>query len=249
MEILAKGVRLRPCTVLLVAGAVLPVALSAQPAKGCSLPAASPVFNAANFSRPTVIDNRYFPLVPGTTFVYESRRGKPEHVEVVVTHDIKNILQVDCVVVRDTVSVGGEVVEDTFDFYAQDKDGNVWYMGEDTREFKKGVQVSTAGSWEAGVNGATPGFIMEAQPLVGDAYRQEDLHGVAQDMAQVLSLTASASVPYGSWEGNVLVTKECTPLEPKVAEEKYYALDVGLVRTVTVQGGSGESVLVAISEE
>ena len=240
---------MRSCTVLLVAGAVLPAVLSAQTAKGCSLPAVSPTFNAKNFSQPTTINNRYFPLVPGTTFVYESTRGKREHVEVVVTHDIKNILRVDCVVVRDTVSVGGEVVEDTFDFFAQDKDGNVWYMGEDTRAFKNGVQVGTAGSWEAGVNGATPGFIMEAQPLVGDAYRQEDLDGVAEDMAQVLSLTASVSVPYGSWEGNVLVTTECTPLEPKVAEEKYYALDVGLVRTVTVQGGSGESVLVAVSQQ
>ncbi|HSB15811.1 MAG TPA: hypothetical protein VLE22_15245 [Bryobacteraceae bacterium] len=240
---------MRSCTALLVAGAVLPAALSAQTAKGCSLPAVSPIFNAANFSRPTVINNRHFPLVPGTTFVYESTRGKREHVEVVVTHDIKSILRVDCVVVRDTVSVGGEVVEDTFDFFAQDKDGNVWYMGEDTREFKKGLQVWTAGSWEAGANGATPGVIMEAHPLVRDAYRQENLPGEAEDMAQVLSLTASASVPYGSWEGNVLVTRECTPLEPKVAEEKYYALDVGLIRTVTVQGGSAESVLVAISQQ
>jgi hypothetical protein len=108
--------------------------------------------------------------------------------------------------------------------------------------------VGTAGSWLAGVDGATPGFIMKAQPLVGDAYRQENAPGTAEDTARVVSLTGSVSVPYGSWQGNVVVTNECTPLEPKVTEEKDYALDVGLVRTLKVKGGSGESVLVAITQ-
>jgi hypothetical protein len=140
-------------------------------------------------------------------------------------------------------------VEDTLDFFAQDKDGNVWYMGEDTKQFKNGVAVGTAGSWQAGVNGATPGFVMEGQPLVGDAYRQENSPGVAEDAAQVVSLTGSISVPFGSWQGNVLVTNEWSPLEPKITEEKDYALDVGLVRAVNIQGGASESVLVAITHE
>ena len=235
--------------ILIAAGTLLPAVLSAQAAKGCTGPVFTPTFDAKNFPQSTTINNRYFPLVPGATFVYESTRGPREHDEFFVTHDTKKILKVDCVVVRDTASVAGEVVEDTFDFFAQDKGGNVWYMGEDTKQYKNGVLVGTAGSWQAGVNNATPGFIMEGEPLVGDAYRQENSPGVAEDTAQVLSLTASVSVPYGSWQGNVLVTSECSPLEPKVTEEKSYALDVGLVRTLTVKGGSGESVLVAITHE
>ena len=122
-------------------------------------------------------------------------------------------------------------------------------MGEDTKQFKNGVVVGTAGTWLAGVDGATPGFVMEGQPSEGDAYRQENSPGVAEDNAQVVSTTGSASVPYGSWQGNVLVTNEWSPLEPKVTEEKDYALDVGLVRTKTIQGGSGESVLVAVTRQ
>ena len=201
----------------------------------------TPVFNARNFPQSTNIDNRYFPLVPGTTFVYEATEGPREHDEFVVTHDTKEVLGVDCVVVRDTASVNGQVVEDTFDYFAQDKRGNVWYMGEDTKQFKNGVVAGTAGTWPAGVNGAMPGFVMEGQPVVGDAYRQENSPGVAEDNAQVVSLAGSASVPFGSWQDNVLVTNEWSPLEPKVTEEKDYALDAGLVRTTTIKGGSGES--------
>ena len=148
-----------------------------------------------------------------------------------------------------TASINGEVIEDTFDFFAQDKQENVWYMGEDTKQFKNGVLVGTTGSWQAGVDGASPGVIMEGQPVEGDAYRQENLPGVAEDNAQVVSLTGSVTVPYGSWQGNVLATDEWSPLEPKVTEEKDYALDVGLVRTTTIKGGSGESVLVAVTHQ
>ena len=90
---------------------------------------------------------------------------------------------------------------------------------------------------------------MEGQPVEGDAYRQENLPGVAEDNAQVVSLTGSVTVPYGSRQGNVLATDEWSPLEPKVTEEKDYALDVGLVRTTTIKGGSGESVLVAVTHQ
>jgi len=237
--------------VLLIAlGALLPPGLSAQEAMGTTRPPVfTPTFNAKNFPQSTNINNRYFPLVPGTTYVYEATQGPREHDEFVVTHDIKQVLGVDCVVVRDIASINGQVIEDTFDFFAQDKYGNVWYMGEDTKQLKNGVVVGTTGTWLAGVDGAAPGFVMEGQPTVGDAYRQENSPGVAEDNAQVVSLTGSLSVPYGSWQGNVLVTNEWSPLEPKVTEEKDYALDVGLVRTTTIKGGGGDSVLVAVTHQ
>ena len=237
--------------VLLIAvSTLLPSGLFAQEGKGTTRPPVfTPTFNAKNFPQSTNINNRYFPLVPGTTYVYEATQGPREHDEFVVTHDFKEVLGVDCVVVRDTASVNGQVIEDTFDYFAQDKYGNVWYMGEDTKQFKNGVVVGTTGTWLAGVDGATPGFVMEGQPAEGDAYRQENSPGVAEDNAQVVSLAGSVSVPYGSWQGNVLVTDEWSPLEPKVTEEKDYALDVGLVRTTTIKGGGGESVLVAITHQ
>jgi hypothetical protein len=240
---------MKTCVFLSMA-TVLSIPLSGQSVNATTRPPVfTPVFEAKNFLQPTTINNRYFPLVPGTTFVYEATQGKHEHDEFVVTHETRKILGVDCVVVHDTASVGGQVIEDTFDFFAQDKDGNVWYMGEDTKQFSKGVQTGTEGSWQAGVNGAMPGFVMEARPVVGDAYRQENSPGVAEDNAQVAALNGSVTVPYGSFPTNVLVTNEWSPLEPKVTEEKDYALDVGLVRTTTIKGGGGESVLVAIIHE
>ena len=120
----------------------------------------------------------------------------------------------------------GNLTEKTFDYYAQDKKGNVWYFGEDTKEYENGKVVSTKGSWEAGVDGAKPGFIMQADPKVGETYRQEYYEGEAEDMAKVLSLSESVTVPYGSFD-QVLVTKEWTPLEPGLVEHKYYAPGVG----------------------
>jgi len=235
---------------LVAAAALVFVLLPVRVLAAKSQPAViTPSFDARNFPRPTTINNPYFPLVPGTVFVYqETKNGHSEHDEVFVTRDTKKILGVTCVVVRETVSIGGQVTEDTFDWYAQDKYGNVWYMGEDAKQYKNGV-VDTSGSWQAGVDGALPGYIMEAHPQVGDAYRQEYYPGVAEDMAQVLSLTASVSVPYGSWQGNALQTKEWSPLEPNVIEQKYYAPGVGMVRDVTVKGPTSESVLVAVNHQ
>lgn len=192
------------------------------------------------------VDNPYFPLTPGTTFVYEGETEDGiEHIEVVVTDDTKEILGVTCIVVRDTVWIDGELVEDTYDWYAQDTDGNVWYMGETTEEYEDGEVASTAGSWEAGVDGAKPGIIMWADPQVGQPYRQEYYQGEAEDMAETISLTESASVAYGSYH-NLLVTREWTPLDPGVAENKYYAEGVGLVLEVVVEGGSGRTELIDI---
>jgi hypothetical protein len=131
----------------------------------------------------------------------------------------------------------GKLTEKTFDYYAQDKKGNVWYFGEDTKEYENGKVVSTQGSWEAGKAGAKPGIIMQAHPKVGQSHRQEYSKGSAEDTAKVLALNGSVKVPYGSFDHS-LVTKEWSPLEPGVTEHKYYAAGVGDLRGVTVKGPS-----------
>jgi hypothetical protein len=167
---------------------------------------------------------------------------------VIVTHETKLIQGIPCVVVNDSVVQDGQLIEKTIDWYAQDKDGNVWYYGEDVKEYENGVLVSTEGSWEAGVNGAQAGIIMEAHPQVGDTYRQENAPNVAEDMAQVLRLTESVTVPYGSYT-NVLVTKDWTPLEPDVVDNVYYAPGVGMIQSVAVQGPEEQIKLVSIKTE
>jgi hypothetical protein len=190
------------------------------------------------------IDNAYLPLVPGARSLYQATTSKgTERTVIEVTHDTKTIRGVTCVVVHDTVTVGGELKEDTFDWYAQDRSGNVWYLGEATRAVRNG-ELSPAGSWEAGVDGALPGIIMKADPRVGDAYRQEYYRGHAEDMGKVVRTGASASVPFRSLEG-LLVTQDWTPLEPKVVEEKFYARGIGLVLETTVRGGSDRNELVS----
>ena len=176
---------------------------------------------------PGRIDNPYLPLVPGTRFRYQ---GTPEQgsetVLVEVTHRTKRILGVPTVVVHDTVTRRGQLVEDTLDWYAQDREGNVWYFGEDTKEYKNGKVVGTQGSWQAGKDGAEPGIVMKAHPRVGDRYRQEHYPGVAEDMAQVLSVAERVTVPFGAFR-QVVLTKEFSPLEPNTVEHKYYARGVG----------------------
>jgi hypothetical protein len=191
----------------------------------------APHINPSEFS--TTIDNEYLPLKPGTTFVYE---GGAERDEMTVTHDSKKVMGVECVVVDDRAWESGKLIERTYDWFAQDKEGTVWYFGEDTREYENGKVVSTKGSWEAGVDGAKPGIIMQADPKVGQSYHQEYYKGEAEDMAKVQSLNESVTVPYGSFD-HVLVTREWTPLEPSYDEHKYYARGVG-----QVYGGGSELV-------
>ncbi len=133
------------------------------------------------------IDNDRLPWSPGSKWVYESTGGEEvERIEVVVTDEKRTVMGVSTTVVRDTVTVDGALVEDTYDWYAQDQEGNVWYFGEETAEYEDGEIVSTAGAWEAGVDGALPGIAMEADPTVGDSYRQEYYPGEAEDMAEVV---------------------------------------------------------------
>ncbi|HEX5135971.1 MAG TPA: hypothetical protein VFY93_03285 [Planctomycetota bacterium] len=194
------------------------------------------------------VDNKYFPLKPGTTYDYESSSGETE--EVYVTCDTKEILGVTCVVVHDVVyDEDGEWIEDTYDWYAQDKCGNVWYFGEDSTERDPETgETDTEGSWEAGVDGAEPGIIMLACPHKGDTYREEYYEGEAEDMAKVKSLHASASVEYGTFH-HVLLTLNFTALEPDVLEKKYYAKGVGLVLEEEVKGGDDVNELVAVTYE
>jgi hypothetical protein len=208
-----------------------------------------PVIDPANFVR--TIDNPYFALTPGKIWIYEgpNEDGETERVEVEVTEDTKAVLGVTTTVVRDRVWEDGQLVEDTFDWYAQDKDGNVWYFGEDSKEIEDGQVVSTEGSWEAGISGAKPGIVMKANPQVGDAYRQEFLKGEAEDIGEVLSLDESVSIGLGRYE-NCLQTKDWTPLEPDVVEHKFYSKEVGnVILEKKVAGGSGQIELIDAKTE
>jgi hypothetical protein len=194
------------------------------------------------------VDNPYFPLAPGTVHVYEGQSdGERGVVTVRVTRQTKEIMGVTAVVVRDTVEVAGEVHEDTFDWYAQDVDGNVWYLGEDTKEYEDGRVVSTEGSWEAGVDGALPGVIMPAHPEVGLTYTQEHYAGEAEDKGNIVAVGRQISVPAGSFD-EVLVTEDWTPLEPAIREHKSYAPGVGVVFERIVRGGEGVLQLVQLRQ-
>jgi hypothetical protein len=192
----------------------------------------------------STIDNPWLPFSPGSRWVYEDHAAPGgTRIEVVVTDGKRPIVGIQATVVRVTETLDGRVVEDTFDWYAQDGDGNVWYLGEDTTASRVGQAPSSAGSWEAGVDGALPGIVMKANPQIGDAYRQEYYPGRAEDMAEVIRTDHSLTVPFGTLD-DVLVTREWSPLEPGVVEEKFYAMGVGLVRERHVQGGSGGADLV-----
>jgi hypothetical protein len=205
-----------------------------SPATAPSLPTVEP----ANFV--TGIDHPYLPLRVGARWTYSNG---DERIEVVVLPDQRTVMGVPVVVVRDTVTVDGELVEDTFDWFAQDVEGNVWYMGEESTEYEGGVAVSTHGSWEAGVDGARPGILMPATFVVGQVYQQEYDPGVAQDVGQVVRVGETVTVN-GVEYTDVVVFREWNPLEPQAAhEEKYYAPGVGLVLAVAVDGSEREELV------
>jgi hypothetical protein len=191
------------------------------------------------------IDNPWLPFRVGGKWVYRETDGEggEQKVEVTVLDETREIMGIEARVVHDVVTEGGELVEDTFDWYAQDADGNVWYLGEDTKELEDGKVATTAGSWEAGVDGAQPGILVPAEPEDGMVYRQEYYAGEAEDAAEVLSLDEWVEVPFGRFDG-ALMTKDYTPLEPDVLEHKLYARGVGLVLALAVSGGSGREELV-----
>ena len=238
--------KIRTLSVVAVVGLI--IALAATTAGFAAGQPYAPVICPGDFT--AVVDNPYFSLKPGTTFIYEGEKeGAPARNEMYVSHRTKRILGVSCIVVRDLAFLDGVLEEKTLDWYAQDRWGNVCYFGEDSKELDQfGNVISTEGSWKAGVNGALPGIIMLAHPKVGVSYRQEYAPGVAEDIAKVLSLDKEASVPYGSFD-DLLLTREWTPLDPGVVERKYYAPGVGFILGVMVKGGSEVTRLVDIVTE
>ncbi|MBI2135418.1 PepSY domain-containing protein [Candidatus Woesearchaeota archaeon] len=187
----------------------------------------NPQINPGDFS--TNINNKYLTFSPGTTYVYEGKTEEgTERIEVYVTDNIKKIMDVDVLEVRDRVWLNDELIEDTKDWYAQDRYGNVWYFGEDSKEIVNGKIASTAGSWVSGYYGAKPGIVMKANLQIGETYRQEYYKGQAEDMADVVALGVKVRVKYGSFE-NCLQTREWNPLEPGADEYKYYCPEAGNV--------------------
>lgn len=197
----------------------------------------APVIAPADFV--AVVDNPLHPLPVGRKWTYKEGI---EDIVVEVTPDTKLILGVTCTVVRDTVSANGVTLEDTFDWYAQDKDGQVWYFGEDTTEFADGKPVSKEGSWESGVDGAQPGIIIPKSPAVGMKYRQEYLACEAEDMGEIIATDVSVTVPQGSHTG-CLRTRDTTPLDPEVLEEKTYCPSVGFVLAEDKTTGTKEELI------
>jgi hypothetical protein len=186
----------------------------------------------------TTIDNPYFPLAPGSKWVY---REGAQRVVITVTNQTKEIEGIAARVVREVVTEDGRLVESTRDWYAQDSAGNVWYMGEATTEYENGKPKTTEGSWEAGVDGAQPGIIMPAEPSTGQAYRQEYYKSHAEDRAKVITLDAQVKVPYGRFD-DALKTEDTAPLGKGSVEHKYYARDTGLVLALG-SGGEREELL------
>ena len=238
--------------VALIAALALPVGLAACGSKGGSSTSsrksapANAYIKRSNFVR--IIDNPWFPLKPGTTLRYRGvKDGKPTIDVFTITSKTKDIQGVPATVVHDALyNTKGKVVEDTMDWYGQDKRGNVWYLGEATKELDaKGRVTSRSGSWQTGVNGAIAGIFMPANPKVGQAFRQEYYKGQAEDHFKVLSLSASVTVPALS-SHQAMRTEERTPLEPDVVDNKYYVRGIGTVREEAVKGPRETNVLISM---
>jgi hypothetical protein len=193
------------------------------------------------------VDNPWFPLAPGTTFVYRGvKDGKRSRDVVRVTRRAETIDGVHCTVVKDLLYLTGKLEERTTDWYAQDAAGNVWYYGERTAELDaRGRVKSTAGTWRAGVHGAVAGIYMPAHPRVGQTGRQEYFKGQAEDHYRVRSLSTRVRTPAAS-SSHALLTEEWTPLEPGVLDHKYYVRGIGTVLEQTVKGGDERNTLESV---
>jgi hypothetical protein len=214
----------------------------ASSATGASRARNTPSIDPADFTNQ--VDNPFMPWKPGTVFHYKSSAAGTRN-PVAVTHRTTKILGVECVVVRDVVKVNGKPEERSLDWYAQDKQGNVWYFGEASSQFTHGHWVhDAADSWRSGVHGARPGIIMEAHPRKGDRYAQENAPN-SKDRAKVLGYVGQMTVPFGTFH-HVLETKEFTPLEPSI-DHDFYARGIGEIKEINVKGGEGKTKLVSVS--
>ena len=237
-----------PITTAAPASTVAPTTPESQPPPASAhLPQGAEPFELDPTDFTTNIDNPYWPMQPGTRWTYrelDTDGTELRGVVVVTTQTTTMANGITARVVRDTLTRGGEIIEDTIDWYAQDSAGNVWYVGEDTAEFERGVVASTAGSWQAGVDGALPGVIVPANPQPGLAYRQEYYAGQAEDNGAIVSLDETADVPYGHFD-TVLMTADTSGIEPNVLEHKFYAKGVGPILTIDV-GTAGREELLSV---
>src|SRR5262245_9248875 len=253
----AKGVKMKTASLAAATlGAAVALGLpghraDARGAAQCVLPRGSQTVHLDPASFTTRIDNPWWPMRPGSRWVSRETdaEGARQRVVVTVTARAKQVASgITARGVHDAVTEDGTPVEITDDLYAQDACGNIWYLGEDTKEYENGKVVSTEGSWEAGVDGAQPGVIVPARPVPGLRYRQEHYRGHAEDRAEVMSRREQVQVPYGFFRpGRVLMTRELNPLEPKVLEYKFYVRGVGPVLSVAVSGGSDREELLRYS--
>jgi len=195
----------------------------------------------------TNIDNPYWPMRPGSHWVYrETENGETQRVDVTVTDTTSVLAGITARVVHDQVTRKGQVIENTLDWYAQDSHGNLWYLGEDTAEYENGKLKTKAGTWSAGVDGAEPGVVVPANPKQGIRYREEYYAGQAEDGAEVLSVSSQAQVPFGRFQ-NALLTRNFSAIEPTVEEMKLYAKGVGPVMELLVSGGAGRTELLSFT--
>jgi hypothetical protein len=213
---------------------------------GVSASAYEPHLNPADFS--LVIDNPYFPLPVGRTWVYRGTRdGQSQIDRVTVTSKTKLVAEgITARVVRDVATHHGKLLEKTADWYAQDNHGNVWYVGEDTTAYLPNGHTDKSGSWQAGVNDAEPGIIMLANPQIPDAYRQELLTGEAEDTAWIVNRGGSVSAPIGTFRHS-LRTLEFARIEPGVVDQKVYAPGIGIATETALTGPQEVSNLIRMT--
>ena len=199
----------------------------------------------------TTIDNPYWPMSPGSRWVYSETdtTGTNQKVVIEVTDETKMIANgIEARVVRDTVTENGVPVEITDDWYAQDSDGNIWYLGEYVTNYENGKVVDHGGSFEAGVDGAQAGIAMPGNPEPGLTYRQEYYKGEAEDKAAVITVgEEQVQVPFGYFKDGILMTRDLVPTEPKVQELKFYAPDIGPLLSVHTDGTGGRAALVSFT--
>jgi hypothetical protein len=205
---------------------------SAAAAKSLPTPKASHFGHNSN-----LITNPWFPLTRGSVYVYDGQKdGKQARDVMSVTRKTKVITGIRAAVVADRLFLNGQLAERTTDWYAQDRHGTVWYLGEKTAELNASGRVtSTEGSFLNGRDGAKGGIFMPAHPQVGQAFQQESFKGQAEDRFRILSLATSISTPAASSQ-SAMLTKETTPLEPGVVDHKYYVQGIGTVKEQQVAG-------------
>jgi hypothetical protein len=238
---------------LVVASAVLALAAcggggSKSSSSSASLPQGTKPVNLDPSDFTTNIDNTYWPMHPGNHWVYrEVENGEAQRVDVTVTNRTKMLGGIEARVVHDRVSRNGETLENTYDWYAQDAQGNLWYLGEDTAEYANGKLKTKEGSWAYGVDGAQPGVIVPAHPKQGTKYREEYYAGHAEDAAEVLNVGSQVQVPFGRFR-DALLTRNFSSIEQTVEEMKLYAKGVGPVMELLVSGGSGRTELLSYTK-